>query len=205
MNDKIIGFENGPLEVDCAHAMFIQDGKKIEVKNLSHPCRCGKSKSKPFCDGSHVDAGFSDKKEISKEILQTYKGKEITINFNRSICAGAGKCVQGLASVFSLGNSQNWIFPDKGSNENIIKTISACPSGALSYSIDGKIILDTRSQAKVSIIKNGPYNVEGIKLKGMPIPTNFSETKYSLCRCGHSKNKPYCDYSHAEHNWNEQE
>ena len=94
MNCKIIGFENGPLEVDCADAVWMKDGKKLEVENPSHPCRCGKSKNKPFCDGSHVKAGFESKREISEEVLQTYKGKEITVNFNRSICAGAGECVE---------------------------------------------------------------------------------------------------------------
>jgi len=205
MSCKIIGFENGPLEVDCADAVFMQEGKELKVENLSHPCRCGKSQNKPFCDGSHVQAGFSDKREISQEVEQSYKGEEVTINFNRSICAGAGECVRGLATVFKSGDSDNWIFPDADSNENIIKTISACPSGALSYTVDGKTTIDTRVKPKVSIIKNGPYNVEGIKLEGMPIPTNFSETKYTLCRCGYSKNKPYCDYSHAQNDWNDED
>ena len=205
MNCKIIGFENGPLEVDCVDAVWMKDGKKLEVENPSHPCRCGKSKNKPFCDGSHVKEGFESKKEISDEVVQTYKGKELTINFNRSICAGASECVKGLSSVFKSGDGSNWIFPDEGSSENIIKTVSACPSGALSYTIEGKTSIDTRTKPSINIIKDGPYAVEGIKLEGMSVPTNFSSTKYALCRCGFSKNKPYCDYSHAQNNWKDED
>lgn len=205
MSCKIIGFENGPLEVDCEEAVFMKEGQRLAVENPSHPCRCGKSKNKPFCDGSHIEAGFESKREISEEVLQTYKGNKIRINFNRSICAGSGECVHGLASVFKSGDGTNWIFPDNDSNENIIKTIKACPSGALSYTIDEKTDIDTRSEPKITVIKNGPYRVEGIRLEGVQVPTNFSQTKYTLCRCGSSKNKPYCDYSHAENSWSDED
>ena len=204
MSCKIIGFKNGPLEVDCKDATFIQESAKIEVENMSHPCRCGKSKNKPFCDGSHVRAGFSDQTEIKKEVLHIYPGSDITINFNRSICAGAGECVRSLATVFKTEGSQNWIFPDGDNNENIINTINACPSGALSYTIDGKTYIDTRIKPKMSILKNGPYAVEAIALEGMQSPTHFCASKYTLYRCGYSKNKPYCDYSHAEHDWDDE-
>ena len=204
MSCKIIGFENGPLELDCSDVLMMKDGEKLETKNPAYLCRCGKSKNKPFCDGSHVEAGFLSKRDISQELLQNYEGKEITINFNRSICAGSGECVHRLSSVFKSGDGNNWIFPDKDKSEKIIKTIKACPSGALSYSIKGKTDIDSRSEPKVSVVKNGPYRVEGIKLEGRPIPTNFSETKYTLCRCGYSKNKPYCDYSHAQNRWNDE-
>ncbi len=201
MSCKIIGFENGPLEVDCTDSVFMKDGKTLEAENPSYLCRCGKSKNKPWCDGSHVKAGFTSKREISEEILQVYEGKEITIHFNRSICAGAAACVHGLPTVFNSDNSTDWIHPDNEKNAKIIETIKACPSGALSYSVNGKTVIDTRLVSKVMITKNGPYYVEGIALDSMPTPTNFSTTKYALCRCGYSKNRPFCDYSHAEHQW----
>ena len=204
MSCKIIGFENGPLEVDCTDSVFMKDGKTLEAENPSYLCRCGKSKNKPWCDGSHEKVGFTSKREISEEILQVYEGKEITVNFNRSICAGAANCVHDLPSVFASDNSTNWIYPDNDTNDKIIKTVNSCPSGALSYSIKGKVTIDKRTKAKISIVKNGPYVVEEVKLVGMPTPTNFSTTKYALCRCGHSKNKPFCDYSHAENNWSDE-
>ena len=205
MSCKIVGFENGPLEVDCSDAIMMQDGNKLETKNPSYLCRCGKSKNKPFCDGAHSKAGFLSKRDISEEILQTYEGKEISVEFNRSICAGAEACVKGLPSVFKSGDGSNWIFPDEDEKEKIIKTIKRCPSGALSFYVKGETSTDLGINPKVSVIKDGPYNVEGIKLEGFHLPTNFSETKCTLCRCGYSKNKPYCDYSHAQEGWNDEE
>ena len=204
MSCKIIGFENGPLEVDCANVVFIKEGKKIEAENPSHPCRCGHSKNKPWCDGSHTKAGFRSQREITEEIIQVYNGKEITVNFNRSICAGAVACVHGLPNVFTSDSSTDWIVPDNESSEKIIETIKACPSGALSYTVNNKVMVDKRVEPKITIMKNGPYCVEGIALDGMPTPTNFSTTKYTLCRCGYSKNRPYCDYSHAEEGWSDE-
>ncbi len=204
MRCKITGIENGPLEVDCAELVFTKEGEVLEAENPSYLCRCGHSKSKPWCDGSHAKTGFTSQREIDEEVLQVYEGKEINIHFNRSICAGAANCVHGLPSVFTSESSTNWIYPDNDTNDKIIKTVKSCPSGALSYSIQSKVTVDQRTEAKISIVKNGPYSVEGVKLEGMPTPTNFSTTKYTLCRCGHSKNKPFCDYSHAENNWSDE-
>ncbi|HIC42997.1 MAG TPA: hypothetical protein EYO73_01485 [Sulfurimonas sp.] len=204
MGCKIIGFENGPLEVDCEAVVWTKQGEVFEVQNPSYPCRCGHSKNKPFCDGSHKKLGFSSEREIKEEVIQVYDGIDISINFNRSICSGAEKCVKGLSSVFHSGSSTDWIFPNDDTNEKIISQISACPSGALSYTLNKKTITDSRLSPKIDIIKNGPYNVEGIRLEGFNIPTNFSSTKYALCRCGYSKNKPYCDYSHVDNNWKDE-
>ena len=204
MSCKIVGFENGPLEVDCVDVVFIKDGQKIEAENPAYLCRCGHSKNKPFCDGTHEKVGFTSKREISEETLQVYEGKEVTVNFNRSICAGSAKCVHGLPTVFKSDNSTDWIKPDSDKNAKIIETIKACPSGALSYTTNDKITVDKRIEPKITIMKNGSYYVEGIALEGMPIPTNFSTTKYTLCRCGHSKNRPFCDYSHADVSWSDE-
>jgi len=205
MSCKIIGFENGPLELDCSDVLMMKDGEKLETKNPAYLCRCGKSKNKPFCDGTHTKAGFLSERDISKEILQSYEGKEIRVDFNRSICAGAAECVNGLPSVFKSGNSKDWIFPDEDKREKIVKTIRRCPSGALSFQVQGETSTELGMNPKISVIKDGPYNVEGINVVGFYTPTNFSGIKCTLCRCGHSENKPYCDYSHAENKWSDED
>ena len=205
MDVKIIGFENGPLKLDCDEDIIYQDGQTLSSDKPAYLCRCGSSKKKPFCDGSHAKSGFSSKQEIKEEVLQSYKGKELSVNFNRSICAGASECVKGLPSVFKTQDESNWIFPDEATKDQLIKTLNRCPSGALSYTIEKKTCIDKRSEAKVSIIKNGPYAVEGIIIEDMPTPTNFAASKYTLCRCGFSNNKPYCDYSHAQNSWKDED
>ncbi len=203
MNYTIKEIENGPLILKTDTPILFKDGKNLVTKPLTSLCRCGASDNKPFCDGQHKKSDFLSKRVIDEELLYQYEGKEININFNRSICAGAGDCVRGLPSVFLDGESKDWICPDNDTVEKIINTIKACPSGALSYTLNNKVYLDTRQTPKVTVVKDGPYNVEGISCTYEFKPTNFSETKYTLCRCGHSKNKPYCDYSHAEQKWSD--
>ncbi|MFT5660951.1 MAG: CDGSH-type Zn-finger protein/ferredoxin [Sulfurimonas sp.] len=204
MKNTIQEVENGPLILETDTPVLEKNGEIISSESPAYLCRCGTSNNKPFCDGEHEKSGFISKREIDKELVYEYEGKEITINFNRSICAGTGSCVRRLPSVFLDGESKDWIHPDKDSVDEIINTINTCPSGALSYTFKNKTYLDNREVSKVSIVKDGPYSVEGISCSSGCKPTRFSETKYTLCRCGHSKNKPYCDYSHAKQKWTDE-
>lgn len=203
MKETIVPLTDGPLQVDCRGVKIFDVDYVVPTEDTAYLCRCGKSKKKPFCDGAHNKSGFKSKREITEEVLQEYKGEEITVHFNRSICAGAAQCVQNLPDVFKEGDGSNWIFPQKGLKKAIIETINGCPSGALSYTVDNTTSIDKRDEKKISIVKNGPYIVEGIEFSTEPLPNNFSSTKYTLCRCGYSKNKPFCDYSHAEHYWDD--
>jgi CDGSH-type Zn-finger protein len=207
MKATLLAVKNGPLALksDDNNNILFQNGKPLRTGTPSYLCRCGASKDKPFCDGMHQHIAFRDTREISKELIQEYEGKEIHITFNRSICAGSAHCVQHLPDVFSPKDSTNWIYPDNANKSAIISTIHSCPSGALSYAINDEHYIDTRTQPKVTIIKNGPYAVEAVSFKSHPVPTHFAATKYTLCRCGLSKNKPYCDYSHAEQGWRDDE
>src|SRR5712691_8541463 len=101
-------------------------------------CRCGASKNKPFCDGTHSAIGFSGRNtaDPGKDKRESYAGKRITILDNRAICAHAGFCTDELKSVFRM-REEPWIDPDGAGVKEIIATIRKCPSGALSYAIDG--------------------------------------------------------------------
>jgi CDGSH-type Zn-finger protein/ferredoxin len=198
MSNKLTPFPNGPIKLDVCNGVLEKDGQPVAGKDPGALCVCGESRNKPYCDGSHNAAGFSSEREIQEETIQEYQGKEVTITFNRSICSGAGKCVQGLGTVFKSGDSSNWIFPDNDTAENIIAQVKACPSGALSCQVGDEVTIDERTAQKVTIVKNGPYHVEGIEMETENRPTRGSSSKFSLCRCGKSRNKPYCDYSHAE-------
>ena len=161
-------------------------------------CRCGGSKNKPFCDGTHGTIGFSDKKltdgSLNKRV--SYKGKGITIHDNRGICSHAGYCTDRLASVFKI-RAEPWIDPDAAVVKEIIETIKRCPSGALSYSIEGIEHRDQERPPMVTATKDGPYAVTGdVKLFDQVFGDGASTEHYTLCRCGASANKPFCDGSH---------
>jgi methylamine---glutamate N-methyltransferase subunit C len=203
VNSKITTLKNGPLKLVSMQQIISRDGAPVPAKKTAMLCTCGHSRGKPFCDGAHAAADFTSERRIDAEILQEYPGKEVTVYFNRSICSGAGSCVRELPTVFKSGDGANWIFPDNDSVDKIIERVKGCPSGALAYSVGGEVIVDERVEETITIIKDGPYNVEGVALERESSPTHCSGSKYSLCRCGYSKNKPYCDYSHAENSWHD--
>jgi CDGSH-type Zn-finger protein len=161
-------------------------------------CRCGGSKNKPFCDGTHSTNGFRDKNlaDPAKNRRDAYAGKSITIFDNRAICAHAGFCTDGLKEVFKEDGSP-WIDADGAAVAKIIETIEKCPSGALSYAIDGNETTDRPGPPRIDVTKDGPYAVSGgVELAGMAFGDGASKEHYTLCRCGASKNKPFCDGTH---------
>jgi len=196
--------DNGPLRLSVDtedsvinNILFDHKGKSIAVKKNSIICRCGKSKKQPFCDGIHRMCNFKSLNTLDKEIIQSYKGKDINIVFNRSICAGAGTCVRNFPKIYKNA-SEDWIDPDGDGIEEVKKSVNQCPSGALHYELVGDNESKDYDGFKITIVKKGPMNVIGkVDLNVESWATNANPQKYSLCRCGASENKPFCDYTHA--------
>ena len=215
---------NGPYYlINDTEPKVVENLKNFKGESLSTTvgialCRCGKSKNKPFCDGTHSIIGFSSQnvnlnendtnKLTIKNKRRDYVGKEITIHDNRKICSHAKECVNNLPSVFKLG-SKPWIDSDGSKMQDIINTVRKCPSGALSYSIDGIEYRDPKEQRDpiLTVLKNGPYYITGgIDLIGENIEFGEGASKehYTLCRCGASENKPFCDGTHRTINFKDE-
>ena len=194
---------NGPILVKDLPQLSNQQGP-LEITETTALCRCGASANKPFCDGSHAKIQFSSDKldDRVKDKRDTYHGVEITIHDNRSICAHAGYCTDNLSDVFRM-KQEPWIDPDAATNDEIIAAITKCPSGALSYSIDNIERTEQDSQTAIFIAKNGPYVVTGdtdlLEISG----EGAARKQLTLCRCGASRNKPFCDGSHWDSHFND--
>ena len=146
--------KNGPMIVKGLENFINSDGTRLATRAAMGLCRCGASKNKPFCDGSHIESGFSD--EIS---------------------------------------------PDRTQDE---VSSYECPSGALSYSINGQAQPESDREASISIEKNGPFRITGgITFNAANWGQGASREHYTLCRCGASKNKPFCDGSHVKINFDD--
>src|SRR5262249_54003078 len=91
---------NGPYLVTNAERVRSWLGESIEVAPQVALCRCGESKAKPFCDGSHAHVGFSDEKDPKRvpDRRDTYEGQQVTIFDNRGICQHSGFCSDRLAT-----------------------------------------------------------------------------------------------------------
>ena len=200
MPDKptIEAAENGPLLVKGLEDLQNSKGEPIATRNVMALCRCGGSNTKPFCDGTHSKNGFTDAKEEGRQPdkVDEYRGKQITIHDNRAICAHAGACTDGLPHVWRM-KTEPWIDPDGDGNAEIINTIKQCPSGALSATIEGEIYQDEDRSPAIQVSQNAPYVVTGgIELIDIEWGAGTSKEHFTLCRCGQSKNKPFCDGSH---------
>jgi CDGSH-type Zn-finger protein/truncated hemoglobin YjbI len=171
-------------------------------------CRCGASAIKPLCDGGCARTGFTDGKDPERvpDRRDTYVGQQMTIHDNRGICQHSGLCTDRLAAVFRT-SAEPFVAPSGGRMDEIIRAVRDCPSGALSYAIDGTEARDqvdwggTREPA-IEVTKDGPYRVTGaISLLGADGTAEArsqgaSAEHYALCRCGHSQNKPFCSGMH---------
>ena len=189
---------DGPYLVKDLESLKNSKGANIPVKTVMALCRCGGSANKPFCDGTHLKNGFSGEKlgGATAGKRDAYRGRGITIHDDRAICAHAGRCTDGLAAVFKYG-SEPWIDADGATVESVIATIANCPSGALSYSLDGVENQNRAGVASIVVTRDGPYAVAGaVPLTGQAAGPCVSTARYTLCRCGASKNKPFCDGSH---------
>lgn len=197
-NPKISPLKNGPLLVKGLEKFSNSRGEAIKAKPNFALCRCGASKTKPFCDGAHTSIGFTDEKSEDRtpDKKESYKGISITINDNRGICSHAGFCTDNLPGVFRMG-AEPWIDPDGADIDEIKRVIKMCPSGALSYTENGNETNDFYKDAEIVVSKNGPYYVRGeIEIKDTDLGDGASKEHYTLCRCGKSKNKPRCDGEH---------
>lgn len=195
---SITPIPDGPYMVEGIGHFANQKGP-IEAKEKMALCRCGASANKPFCDGSHKKIGFSSAKLEGRveDKRDNYKGKKVTIHDNRGLCAHAGYCTDTLAAVFHL-REDPWIYPDDASADEIIKAVEKCPSGALSYSLDQVEHRDRDGEPSIFVAPNGPYVVSGgHELMDTPLGVGASAEHYTLCRCGGSKNKPFCDGAHG--------
>ncbi len=198
--------KNGPLVVKGLCEVTSSNGNRVTLKKtVSALCRCGHSKNKPFCDGSHAKAGWTDEKQSGRQPrrVDDYRGKKITIHDDRGICSHAGFCTDGLPGVFRMGK-EPWIDPDAETLEKVIETIRKCPSGALSYSVDGVLYNRFSEEPELQVTEDGPYFVKGFVALETDDDPPASPEHYALCRCGHSKNKPFCDGQHWYHKFRDE-
>jgi CDGSH-type Zn-finger protein len=199
---------DGPYLLTNAASLYGSLGERLPTRPQMALCRCGESATKPFCDGSHARVGFKGAKDPKRvpDRRDTYVGQQVTIFDNRGICQHSGLCTDRLASVFHT-DSEPFVTPSGGRMDEIIHAVRNCPSGALSYAVDGVEVRDEvdfhgNREFAVEVSRDGPYRVTGsiplLDGEGRPEQRNggASLEHYALCRCGHSQNKPFCSGMH---------
>lgn len=132
--------------------------------------------------------------------IKEYQNGDLAIVWEASKCIHAGVCVQRLPQVYDP-NKRPWINPEAASIQDLKDQIDQCPSGALSYYIKNQSFLKKPKQmekTKANIKPNGPIILQGqFTITHADGRIEEIEKMAALCRCGASKNKPYCDGAHA--------
>jgi CDGSH-type Zn-finger protein len=182
------------------------DGKSFEIKSDKIAiCRCGKSKMAPFCDASHM-SGFDGTETASKTPImqqpsaEAIEGPDLTLLDNQNYCAFARFCDRG---------GRIWNLVASGTNPKLAtEEANLCPAGRLlMFTNDGKSLED-KIEMEVNLIEDdglkisGPLWIRGgIKVIGADGIAYEVRQKQTLCRCGASANKPFCNGGHASLHW----
>lgn len=130
-----------------------------------------------------------------------YTNEEITVLWKPDLCVHSGKCVKGLPGVFKP-NDKPWVQLEHAKTDALMATIKTCPSGALSYEskADEKETVQQELNSeniRVETVKNGPIRVFGNLTVTCDDGSVIEKQRVaSFCRCGKTKNTPFCDGSH---------
>lgn len=196
---EIVFTKYGPYTVVDVK-LYDEYDNEIKTPRVYSLCRCGESKNMPFCDGTHMKVGFDGTNTRGGEgKTKIYQGEKIKIYDNRRLCSHEGVCE--LEGVFDVEKTP-WIDPNGiGDVNKIIEIIKLCPSGSLTYEIGEKHITAWFDDEKIIFKENGPLYIQGkvdIKDDQNSKEQLVSKEHYTLCRCGKSNNKPFCDGEHIK-------
>jgi CDGSH-type Zn-finger protein len=210
---KVKVIPNGPLRVSGAglcrigierneHArptQYNEHGEQDHAEAYSL-CRCGASANKPFCDGAHKniewDPAETADRRPTAERQTTYAGDGFAITDDKSLCWHAGFCVREYGHVWDLTAAAS----TDGDKQQIQAMVQSCPTSRLQYQEPaGSDPIEPELDQRIAVIDDGPLYLQG----GIPVESADGESyetlnRVSLCRCGASANKPYCDGAHTK-------
>lgn len=127
-----------------------------------------------------------------------YKKEDFTVLWKPHVCTHSTNCWKGLPEVFDP-KAKPWVNVTGAEAERIMEQIDKCPSGALSYTKNNSALpnTDKEKNVKIQITAGGPLLVEGVCIiVDKDGKEETKDGKFALCRCGQSRNKPFCDGSH---------
>ncbi|GAA3221725.1 ferritin-like domain-containing protein [Actinocorallia longicatena] len=186
-------------------ALTWRTSEDLPVEETYALCRCGRSGSKPFCDGTHAFAGFDGTENAIvtpyREARHVHDGTGISAQRVGELCIHAAFCVGRRRPIAEMLDDT----ADPDVRSNIMGRIDHCPSGSYSYALErGGESVEADLPRAVSILEeeNGLASAlwvtGGVPVRrsdGRPLETRNRTT---LCRCGHSAAKPLCDGTHRE-------
>ena len=142
-----------------------------------------------------LDAGLPG----TKGPTRSYEGDGIRVLWDATRCIHVGNCLRAEPAVFNVGR-RPWVDVGAAGAEAIARAVETCPTGALRYQSTGALPDERPEEPTVVEVRpNGPLFVRGaVKVVDAVGRVIAEETRVALCRCGGSRNKPFCDNTHRE-------
>ena len=193
-NISLTVIENGPIKVSgkatfqyCGDPMATKEGEDVYL------CRCGLSSNAPFCDGSHSKQGFvAEPPKAGKKSIAVWEGKTLRTFFNPNTCMHVFYCkpLKELRKQELAGDAE--------AAKKIAEVVQSCPSGALTYESREPIDCEAPQGADIDIIEGGEIRVQCNFEINEDLQEKQPSDRATLCRCGLSENKPWCDGRHKK-------
>ncbi|VVB72584.1 Iron-binding zinc finger CDGSH type [uncultured archaeon] len=218
-NGKIKVSKNGPYLVSgniplAEHKMEFDDdgnpckwleGKKYPSQETRALCRCGGSKNKPFCDGTHAKTNFDGTEKASKKPYigqcELIEGPDLLLTDAQHLCASARFCHRA-GGTWNLTMQSD----DPKAKKIAIEEAGDCPSGRLvAWDKNSGKEIEPELEPSIGVVFDdqsgtiGPLRVCGrIPVESADGTSYEVRNRVTLCRCGKSSNKPFCDSSHLQ-------
>ena len=195
---------------DAGNSVDWSKGEKMPEKEMCGLCRCGESKAKPYCDGTHAKIKFDGTETAPltgfDERAEVTSGPELSLQDDRTLCAGLRFCHNKKGRVWDLTENSG----DPDNKKEAVNQTCKCLSGRLAVRDKNGKSIEPEFEPSIGITEDpvacvsGPLAVKG----GIPIESADGKTyetrnRVTLCRCGKSKNKPFCDASHVRVQFND--
>lgn len=185
-------------------------GKQYPVQEDYSLCRCGQSKSMPFCDGAHTSSGFDGTEKASRKRYSSQarkvEGPDLVLGDAESLCASARFCLpKGGTWRLTLRSGD----PEK--RKTAIQQACDCPSGRLvAYDKKTGRPIEPKFSPALSLVEDpqaessGPIWVKGgVRIESADHKAYEKRNRVTLCRCGGSENRPFCDGTHVDIGFND--
>jgi CDGSH-type Zn-finger protein len=188
------------VETEFGEPVAWEPDDPVEAAEEYELCRCGASATKPFCDRRGCEAGFDGTETADRgpfaDRAHGFQAHGGVMFDDRTLCTMAGYCGDRFTNVWAMLRDTD----DPDVRARLRNMVMLCPSGRITWVPDGAETSDELPyEPSVAAIRNGPLwargGVQVIAADGTPYEVRHRQT---LCRCGQSENKPFCDGSHKE-------
>ena len=187
------------VETEYGEPVDWDEGPDFRSRATYDLCRCGRSSTKPFCDSTHEREPFRGDETADRGATAgrriTYQGEGVSMTDDRMFCTHAGFCGDRFTTVWVMIRQTG----DPEVRARLMDMVWKCPSGRLAFHVppDATDVEPAYEPPSIGVEPNGPLWVRG----GVPVVSEDGtayevRNRVTLCRCGRSSNKPFCDGSH---------